>query len=45
MSKDYLKKEPSKIEQALYEMAMHLGHLDRSLATNSAFISALGLLL
>ena len=43
--KDYLKKEPSKAERALYEMAVHLQHLDRSLVSNSAHAVALGLLL
>ncbi len=43
--KDYLKKEPSRTERALYEMAMHLQHLDRSLVSTSAHIVALGLLL
>lgn len=43
--KDYLKKEPTRNERALYEMAMHLQHLDRSLVSNSAHMVALGLLL
>ncbi len=43
--KDYLKKEPTRSERALYEMAMHLQHLDRSLISNSAHAVALGMLL
>ena len=43
--KDYMKKEPSRNERALYEMAMHLQHLDRSLVSNSAHMVALGMLL
>ena len=43
--KDYLQKEPSKTERALYEMAVHLQHLDRSLVSNSAHAVALGIIL
>lgn len=43
--KDYLKKEPSKNDRAIYEIALHLQHLDRSLISNSAHMVALGILL
>lgn len=40
---DYLKKQPTKTEQALYELAMHMQHLDRNLVTNSAFVTILAM--
>jgi len=44
MPKDFQKKEPTKNEKMLFEVAMHQQMLDRSLATNSAFIAAVALM-
>lgn len=44
MPKDFQKKEPTKNEKMLFEVAMHQQMLDRSLATNSAFIAAVSLM-
>lgn len=44
MAKDFQKKEPTKNEKMLFEVAMHQQMLDRSLATNSAFIAAVALM-
>ncbi len=45
MPHDFKKKEPTKTEQALYELAMHMQHMDRNLVTNSAFMAILALVL
>ncbi len=41
---DFKKKEPNKTEKVLYELMMRQEMADRSLWTNSAFISALAML-
>ncbi len=43
--KDYQKKEPSKSERALFELAMRQEMIERNLWTNSAFMSALAMLM
>ena len=45
MANDYLKKEPSKTEKALYEIAMRVEMQDRSLHSNSGHIIALSIAL
>lgn len=45
MGNDYLKKEPSKTEKALYEIAMRVEMQDRSLHSNSGHIIALSIAL
>lgn len=45
MPNDYLKKEPSKNEKMFYELAMHMQHLDRTMVTNSAFITIIAMLM
>jgi hypothetical protein len=45
MGKDFLKKEPSKTERMLYELAMHQETIERRQLTNSAHILAMGMLL
>lgn len=45
MSKDFLKKEPSKTEKALYELMMRQEMADRNLWTTSAHVIGLGMLL
>ncbi len=44
MYKDFKKKEPTKGEKMLFEVAMHQQMLERSLSTNSAFIAAVALM-
>lgn len=45
MANDYMKKEPTKAEKMIYELAMHQQMLDRNLVSNSAHIVAMGILL
>jgi gas vesicle protein len=45
MYKDFQKKEPTKAERMMFELAMHQQSIERSLWTNSAFASALAMLL
>lgn len=42
--KDFQKKEPTKNEKMIFELAMHQQSMDRSTATNSAFIAAVALI-
>lgn len=42
--KDFQRKEPTKNEKMLFEVAMHQQMLERNLATNSAFIAAVALM-
>ena len=45
MSNDYQKKQPTKTERLLYEMAMRMEMTDRNMWSNSAHLCALGILL
>ncbi len=42
--KDFQRKEPTKNEKMIFELAMHQQSMDRSTATNSAFIAAVALM-
>ena len=45
MATDYLKKEPSKTEKMLYELAMQMHSMEKGLWSTSAHVVALGLVL
>jgi hypothetical protein len=45
MATDFQKKEPSKNERMIFELAMNQQHIERSLWSTSAHIVALGVLL
>lgn len=45
MANDYLKKEPTKTEKMLYELAMQQHSMERGLWSTSAHVVALGLVL
>lgn len=45
MPNDYIKKEPSKTEKMLYQLAMNQRDMDRHIMSNSAQILALGVAL
>ncbi len=45
MANDFKKKEPSKTEKVLYELFMHQQHLDQNIATTSATVVSMGMLL
>ena len=45
MPNDYIKKEPSKTEKMLYQLAMNQQDMDRHIMSNSAQILALGVAL
>jgi hypothetical protein len=44
MANDYLKKEPSKTEKMMYELAISQQHLERSLWSTSTVLMALAIL-
>ena len=43
MSKDYIKKEPTKTERMLYELAMHQQQLEHQVFSNSMTVLAVAL--
>lgn len=45
MANDYLKKEPSKTEKMIYELAMNQHNMEKGLWSTSAHVVALGLAL
>lgn len=45
MSKDYLKKEPSKTEKMLYELAMNQHQMEKGLWSTSTVVMALAILM